>query len=415
MSVQKLRFSAGDAPTVHISLVAGDVRLTGWDRPEVVLEGAPEALRGSADQDQLSLESSADASVYLPRAARVTVAQVIGDARVKFLDGRLEIDAVNGDLDLRKTAGVRVGRVAGDLTAKKVDGDLTLEAVMGDLSVREVQGQFRAADVSGDLYLRGVSGPAEGRARGDLTAYLNLITGQAYHFESDADLNCRIQPGAGARVHLQADGDLAVQVSAPLKANGDVQQAHAREFTLGDGGAELTLSARGDLSLAEQEVDWDPLGDPLGEDFGQRLAAEIDSQVAGLNQQIHEQINQHIHAAFGAGGLAGIDVERITRQARHTAERAQAEGERARRQAERLQEKFERVRERAELRAEQAGRRAEAAGHRRAYSVHVSAGRQPAGDPVSDEECLSILRMLEKGAINVEQAEKLLAALEGKG
>jgi hypothetical protein len=34
---------------------------------------------------------------------------------------------------------------------------------------------------------------------------------------------------------------------------------------------------------------------------------------------------------------------------------------------------------------------------------------------VSDEERMSILRMLEQGKINVAQAEKLLAALEGKG
>jgi hypothetical protein len=36
------------------------------------------------------------------------------------------------------------------------------------------------------------------------------------------------------------------------------------------------------------------------------------------------------------------------------------------------------------------------------------------GEPVSDEERLTILRMLQEKKISLEEAEKLLAALEGK-
>jgi hypothetical protein len=38
----------------------------------------------------------------------------------------------------------------------------------------------------------------------------------------------------------------------------------------------------------------------------------------------------------------------------------------------------------------------------------------PPADPVSDEERMVILRMVEQGKISVGDAEKLLAALEGK-
>ena len=37
-----------------------------------------------------------------------------------------------------------------------------------------------------------------------------------------------------------------------------------------------------------------------------------------------------------------------------------------------------------------------------------------ASDPVSEEERLMILQMLEQGNISLEEAEQLLAALEGK-
>jgi hypothetical protein len=39
---------------------------------------------------------------------------------------------------------------------------------------------------------------------------------------------------------------------------------------------------------------------------------------------------------------------------------------------------------------------------------------EPPREPVSDEERLAILRMLEQKKITVEQAEQLLAALTGK-
>jgi hypothetical protein len=38
---------------------------------------------------------------------------------------------------------------------------------------------------------------------------------------------------------------------------------------------------------------------------------------------------------------------------------------------------------------------------------------EPAGEPVSEQERLLILQMLEQGTITVEEAERLLSALEG--
>jgi hypothetical protein len=39
----------------------------------------------------------------------------------------------------------------------------------------------------------------------------------------------------------------------------------------------------------------------------------------------------------------------------------------------------------------------------------------PPVEPVSDDERMTILRMVEQGKISVTDAEKLLSALEGKG
>nr|MBI2904428.1 hypothetical protein [Chloroflexota bacterium] len=98
--------------------------------------------------------------------------------------------------------------------------------------------------------------------------------------------------------------------------------------------------------------------------------------------------------------------------------------------AEEAQRRIERHAEAAQRRAEAAQHRAER-GKRPPTSGWMFEGprpptpprapkppwgpKAPATDPVSDEERMSILRMLEQGKINVAQAEKLLAALEGRG
>ena len=74
-------------------------------------------------------------------------------------------------------------------------------------------------------------------------------------------------------------------------------------------------------------------------------------------------------------------------------------------------------------RAEMKARAAEVRGRRGAqFNMNVGRwswdlspkGPEVTGDAVSDDERLVILRMLQENKISLEEAEKLLAALEGK-
>ncbi len=96
---------------------------------------------------------------------------------------------------------------------------------------------------------------------------------------------------------------------------------------------------------------------------------------------------------------AGFDVgDRVRRKVEQATQRAQ---EKARRAEERV-------------------RRAEARARNRPHVLFgwdpsVSRSAEPAGEPVSDEERMTILRMLQEKKITSEEADKLLAALEGNG
>jgi hypothetical protein len=87
----------------------------------------------------------------------------------------------------------------------------------------------------------------------------------------------------------------------------------------------------------------------------------------------------------------------------------------------RVRRKMEHATRRAEesvRRAEERVRHAEARAHQRphvlfGWNAAPRSAAEPAGEPVSDEERMTILRMLQEKKITSEEADKLLAALEG--
>jgi hypothetical protein len=111
--------------------------------------------------------------------------------------------------------------------------------------------------------------------------------------------------------------------------------------------------------------------------------------------------------------------ERINRRVQAAMERAQVHVEEAGRRAEATGRKVEAAVRRAEAKARAAEVRA-----RRGARINMNVGRwewdlspkspTETGQAVSDEERLTILRMLQEKKISLQDAEKLLAALEGK-
>ncbi len=116
--------------------------------------------------------------------------------------------------------------------------------------------------------------------------------------------------------------------------------------------------------------------------------------------------------------------ERINRRVQAAMERAQSHLEAANRRAESAGHRASIKIEAAMRRAEAKARAAEVRARRGQANLHVGIGRwnwdisphgpDQAAAPVSDDERLTILKMLQEKKISVEEAEKLLAALEGK-
>ena len=427
--------------------VGGDLRLTGWDQDQFFAEADDEqSLRLDKSETPLTLIASSDVTVRVPRGAPVIITNVGGDAQVKGVEAPVQVHNVGGDLRLRQTGDTEIKNAGGDVSAKKINGFLHIGNVGGDLLAHRVQGDLAVQRVGGDLFLRDVDGGVQAVAGGDVSLNVNFHPGQIYDVRTDSDLTCRANPEADALFDATAGGDLYVGLpGAQIDGNG-----RHKLVRIGAGDPAVMLKAGGDLTLsgaAAAGESFDDFGDRFGEDFGvmadefaaqinTTIETEIQSRVADFERQMNERL------AGLDTGTVHLKVEELAEKARRVAERQaeqakrrlQRESETARRAAETAQRRADQQAERARRQAEAAQHRAEAFARRSrtgTWTLGFASGPRPPAPPappvppippmpaaptaapVSDEERMTILRMVEQGKISVEDAEKLLAALEG--
>jgi hypothetical protein len=140
----------------------------------------------------------------------------------------------------------------------------------------------------------------------------------------------------------------------------------------------------------------------LDPDFGERIAVMVEEKVTKSLEGLD------IEAEI-TNSLEGLDIEAIINaeieRAMHKVEHKLAKARH------RIQERAHRAQERAARAAERAARRAEHRTHHVSARFDMQEGEPDGPPPVSEEEQLSILRMLQEGTITTEQADMLLNAL----
>jgi hypothetical protein len=362
---------------VRIERVSGDLQVVGWERNEITAKTDGDSVGLTAGDSAVEMACDGDAILYLPRDASLEVRTVSGDGDIRALGGALTIGSVSGDLQLRNVGPVTIDNVSSDMSLRVCGGDFKAGHIGSDASLREVHGSIQAESVGADLYVRELTGSLNASVGADAVLYIQPAPETSYNLTAGADILLRLpgKPDAefdltcgtpdGIRIDL---GDAAQTVTGP-----------SHKLTLGSGSAKFRMSAGADLVVTSRAREWES-------------AAEFD---------------RSSRSEFPGPGWSPLPPdfnERISRTVEAATRRAQLKTDAAMRRAE------EKLR----------------AAERRSSHMGVSVGRwganvdrqgtppPPPSEPVSDEERLSILRMLQEKKISREEAEKLLAALEGK-
>ncbi len=446
--MQQQTIVVGPTPTITVATVPGDLRVAGWDRSEIMAKTDGDQLNMTPEGERVAISCDENLILYLPRQSVLNIEHVSGDASLQALGGSLAIgpvagdlfmdhlgpaslDSVSGDASLRNVGMVEAKKISGDLTLRgahgncsvdsiggdasihEVDGSITLGSVGsnlylskvrgavtsdgsigGDASVRDVDADVAFKSIGSDLYLRSVRGSVSAEAGADVALYLEPRPDLEYHLSAGDDLLVRLPPDANAELHLTGSSPEDVHVDFP----GVTLQGEKGSYnvTLGNGAAKMFLTAGGDLAVTSQAEKWDSAAD-FG--FGMWDGFEWPDfpgipPIPPIPPDLSDRINRRTREAMDRAR------DKINAASRRTEARVNA----------------------AMRRAEAKARAAEARSHswhgRVVFSGRAGAGvdGNPAGhgEPVSDEERLAILKMLQEKKISLEEAEKLLAALEGK-
>ncbi|PJF37277.1 MAG: hypothetical protein CUN49_01080 [Candidatus Thermofonsia Clade 1 bacterium] len=392
-----------------IRYIGGDLVLEGNQADELLISGEGAQIERRA-ADQLMLECDSDCHVRVPRKLSVHVSDTAGDlratellsalsvahcqadltvrnlnaplqvqfvaadARIAEVNGNVQIGTVGADLTLRDINGeVSVDQVGADLEIKRVSGNCAVRFVGADASLKEIRGALHLDRVGADAVLTDVLGNCQIKHIGaDLILDLPFIEGNSYYFGAvSADVLAKVRGGSALKLSVPHRTEKILNVrGVRLEHASEIDTIYVGECSqscpevqIGAIGGELQLISHGKGFSSTFEFS-------MPENLGEIISSQISQQLSRLEQTLSRQ------------------AERIMQR---TKERAKGNA-----------------------RSSRAWMRPEADFAPPPRPPHPSRPPRPESPAVTEAERMAILRMVEEHKITIEEAERLLAALEGR-
>ena len=406
------------------------VRVSDEEQVSLRLRGSGEHATLEQEDDKVTVSVHSDCFLTCPTDTTLTIESVQGTLKVRGIQGTVTVDQVYGEGSFDFTGPTKIEKVFGNLDAHDIVGDLEVKTVMGNARVRRIDGATSLESISGNLRAGGLGGAVSvkeiggncrirdvespltlGRLSGNLRAN-GLIggleaekiggsvrlgppfsAGATYRLITDGNLRVYIPENSNLDISLQASGRINSRVPG-LEFEG---QEGGMKSVLGTGEATLEANVGGNITL--RPVD---LAEETGEEFELEIEADLEGLGAAIEARIAEAMTE-VETRLDES-LGRIDSDRIRRRVEYATDQALRATELA---TERAHREAERAAERARLRAERA--------ERRWQRVSGKPKHKPKARPqISDDERLRVLKMVEEGKITPEQAAELLAALEGR-
>jgi len=378
---------------------SGDLSIEGSDQNIMTaVVRHSDTLKISESGGRVELKATSDLRLQLPALQAVTVEKVGGDAKVAGLIERVIIGKVSGDLELNNLAGASVETIGGDMSIRDTTGAVEVARVGGDLIGNGVESVFSHA-VGGDIYLQGVTGALNLVAGGDVEVQLTTPEIPNVTISTGADVRLRVPSQANAQLELHSGGR-TIHVDA-CGQQGEWEQEDLT-IMLGEGGNLVKVTAGGDISI----IDHDGIGNEFErkfessfddwKDFGLNLEKQIQDSMAAAT----ENIQWATMGAVGASEKARMKVEKAMRKLDEKGIRHGLNLELSTNGGTKVSVNNKGI---------HVGDTGKVVGF--TYPGEVNKGEKP-GSTASDEERILVLKMLQEKKITMEEAEKLLSALE---
>ena len=238
-AVDETRTASADGD-VSVELIAGSVRIIGWDRNEVRVSGTI-----GDDVEELEVSTSS-------RGVSIEVVLPDDDER----DGRRLRD-VGADLEIHVPSGssVETETVSADVSVEGVSGAVEMESVSGDVTIEGAMREAEAATVSGDIRVTSDAPLREGEfasVSGDIYFRAELESGGDFSFEAvSGDIELRLPANTSADFSVDTfSGRIDNEFGPQAQKDSRYLPSKSLDFTIGSGSADVEVeSFSGRVSL----------------------------------------------------------------------------------------------------------------------------------------------------------------------
>lgn len=367
----------------------GDVYVRGYEGSEIQVAIRDRRLvRMDNEASGVWVVIKDNAIVSVPLGLRVQLEKVGGDGLVSDLTARLEVIKVGGNLGIQACESVLIEKVGGEVYARGILADLTVKRVGGSFEGVDLAGPVVCESAGGECLLGVNSGVVQARSGGDLHLGLKKTNGEEVNLRAGGDIFLFVAPDADARIEASSGG-----ASVRVSLGGQVSRIDEKDYllTLGAGVTPIKLRSGGDVRISDEAWKSDQL-----ESFFNRLQERWSRWETGRFEPWNEWQTSY--------------EERIRQRSEEAVRRAE---ERVRAAMERIEQQTGHFGHIGHAWDDMQWPKAPVPPVPPVPPVSPVAPRPPK-PVVSVEERLMILRMLQDHKISVEEAEQLLAALEGK-
>lgn len=255
--------------TVQVEVTARPVRVEGWDRSEVRVQGTMnsdvEEFGFEKDGESVSIELKprkengyrghdlsdlGSLTVSVPRGASVDVELVSGELTVDGVNGHVRLDGVSGSIRYSGDAPVvEAELVSGDVDLRAPRArELRASSVSGDLTLHAAGGEIEAETVSGDLEIRADGSVRELHAEsvsGEITFEGGLASDAELDFESHSgDVVVRLPANVAAELEATTfSGSIESAFGGEVEKEGEYTPEKSYRHTVGSGGARVSAES----------------------------------------------------------------------------------------------------------------------------------------------------------------------------
>jgi len=360
----------------------GDLNLRGWDQDTFEVAGDASRVKISVDGVNTQITSLDDVTIQVPSHYRVEVEKVNSSAWLQDLLGVVRVERVGGDFSAVRLANLTVEKVGADCVVEEIAAPLACSRVGGDLVCRGLGGGLIDAFAGGDVRLVNVYGSVRVSTGGDILADLAESSGKEVSLKAGGDVKVSIPPASGWSLDLTSGGE---EIRLELDDNIERVNNWALLRTLGDGSTPLRVKAGGDIRISDK---------PSGSEKVERKTRKREEHW----QNVEKWAVPGVSFSVGTGAFGNDISERIARKTSEAVRRA-------------------------ESRIEAAMRKMEEKGYKEPTESNRFFRNETIPSPdgeefeqsvsgVTEEERLVVLRMLQDKKLSVEEADKLLDALE---